>query len=230
MNYQRYNALIDFLNHLPTEITSKLEILKSTGIEQRNRDDFIWFALLQSFSTMGNSRGCKGLIQTKSNYENVDYQFVIDNIIKSNRVEHFDNVLRKAKVRMPSKKAKWLASNLIKIENAGGVLEMKKLAFSQQGRKNKIKFMKMFDGIGDKYGRNMWMDVYDIDFHNSIAIDNRIKKISKFIGIAFSNSKYEEHEEFYLKLARDVQLQGWELDRIMYEFNDTILTEIDNAL
>ncbi len=146
---------------------------------------------------------------------------MLNKVDESDRLDHFDMVLRDAVVRMPSKKAIWLVSNLNRIEEYGGVEKANKIAFSQKGRAEKIRFMKAFDGIGDKYGRNIWMDIYDKDFHESIAVDERVKNISNELNLSFT--KYNDHEEFYVSLARKASLQGWELDRLMYNFNTEIL-------
>ena len=68
------------------------------------------------------------------------------------------------------------------------------------------------------------MDVYHPDFHDAIAVDERIKKITTALGYSFSG--YVDHEQFYQELARDAGLQPWELDRLLYHFNDDILAAI----
>jgi hypothetical protein len=217
--------LAEFLNDPPVRMKTRLEQLKKDGRELSDRDDFLWFILLQSFSTMGNSRGRDGLIGTESNYRRIAYDYVKNEVGESERLDHFDRVLRDAKVRISGKKAGWLVSNLNRIENYGGVIRANKIAFSIKGRTEKIRFMKAFDGIGDKYGRNIWMDIYDKDFYESVAVDERIKKFSKELDVSFS--KYDEHEKFYLELAGKVSLQGWELDRLMYHFSTEILEAIN---
>lgn len=221
MNKNKYDRLVKFLTNLPSNMREKLEKLKEEGSEQAKRSDFLWFILLQSFSTMGNSRGWHGLIGTEDNYNRISYDYVISKVDKSKRLTHFDMVLRDAKVRMPTKKAEWLVSNLNRIEACGGIINVNKIAFSKKGRVEKIKFAKEFDGIGNKYARNIWMDIYDKDFYESIAIDERIKNISEALDIKLNG--YEDHEKFYLDLASKINLQGWELDRLMYNFNTEIL-------
>ena len=71
---------------------------------------------------------------------------------------------------------------MIDMERMGGLERAKEKAFAQVGTKAKITFMKRFYGIGDKYARNVWMDVYHPDFHDSIAIDDRIKQITEAMG------------------------------------------------
>jgi hypothetical protein len=64
------------------------------------------------------------------------------------------------------------------------------------------------------------MDVYHEDFRNSIALDVRIKAISDALGLSFSS--YAEHELFYLNVARDAGINGWELDRLLFNFRNEV--------
>ncbi|HEY3853400.1 MAG TPA: hypothetical protein VGO67_03290 [Verrucomicrobiae bacterium] len=78
--------------------------------------------------------------------------------------------------------------------------------------------MKSFSGIGDKYARNIMMDVYHPEFRDSIAVDARIKALSNALGVSFDS--YADHERFYLSVAHDAGLNGWELDRLIFHFQD----------
>lgn len=71
-----------------------------------------------------------------------------------------------------------------------------------------------------KYARNIMMDVYHKDFRNSIALDARIKGISSALGLKFSS--YAEHESFYLNVARDAGINGWDLDRLLFNFRKEV--------
>ncbi len=64
------------------------------------------------------------------------------------------------------------------------------------------------------------MDVYHEDFRESIALDARIKAISKALGLKFTS--YADEEKFYLDVARQAGLNGWELDRMMFNFRPEI--------
>ena len=57
----------------------------------------------------------------------------------------------------------------------------------------KIQFLKTFKGIGQKYARNMMMDVYDKDFRDSIAIDARIDGILDKLGLKLSRMPPRRH-------------------------------------
>jgi len=68
------------------------------------------------------------------------------------------------------------------------------------------------------------MDVYDSDFHDSIALDTRVQNITKALGFVFSN--YHEGEVFYQGIAKEAGINCWELDRLLFNFNDYFLTNL----
>ena len=68
------------------------------------------------------------------------------------------------------------------------------------------------------------MDVYHPDFHDAIAVDERIKKITAAMGYSFA--RYDDHERFYQELAGEASLQPWELDRLLYHFTEHFLVAL----
>ncbi len=214
--------LVNLLKNLSADKYELLEEMKNTS-EVLKRQDIIWHLLLCSMSTMGNSRGYEGLINNQKNYKQVSYES-LSKYSLGERNKILQDTLKAAKVRMSQQKAIWLNENFEIIEKMGGAKKAKELAFNQKGTEAKIEFMKQFHGIGPKYARNIWMDIYHPDFHNNIAVDERIKKITGILDYKFDN--FSDHEKFYLDIARDANLQGWELDRLLYQFNDEFVEKL----
>jgi endonuclease III len=125
---------------------------------------------------------------------------------------------------MAAKEASWLSENFEMIEHEGGPDAVKFKLEECNGRDAKIAFLQAFDGIGPKYARNMLMEVYHPDFRSSIAVDERIKKVSRALGVTFRT--YADEERFYLDVAESVKLNGWELDRLLYNFTDEVLAAL----
>ncbi len=192
---------------------------------QRNigRQDFIWEALLTSFGTMGNSRGLED-IRLPVNSERLKYG-AIATLLPENRLRHIQDVLDNApKVRYRNRKATYMANCFNFIEQNGGTIAVKNVLLNLNGRDAKIEYLRRFNGIGPKYARNMMMDAYHPDFHDSIAIDSRIMKISTFWNVEQDIiNNYKLHENYYLAIARNAGLNGWKLDRLMYNFTDRFL-------
>jgi thermostable 8-oxoguanine DNA glycosylase len=193
--------------------------------DQWDRDDFIWEALLISMATMGNSRGAQ-LVEEERHHQRVRWDRLV-NCSPNERERELANALASAKVRMPQKKAAWLAKNFERIDRDGGPKMVKSMLSQCQGRDAKIQFLYSFDGIGPKYARNMLMDVYHPDFRESIAIDERIKKISSTLRLSFR--KYSDAERFYLDVAHRAGLNGWELDRLLYGYTDHVVEALNQS-
>jgi len=108
------------------------------------------------------------------------------------------------------------------VKELGGPKRAKKQLSLQSGIEGKISFLERFPGIGPKYSRNIMMDVYHPEFRNGIAIDVRVKSISKLLGLTFKDSEYEAHEDFYRDVAANAGLNGWEFDRLIFNFTDEL--------
>ncbi len=187
---------------------------------------FIWNALLVSFATMGNSRGAK-LVEDESIRVKVDFE-VLRRLSSPQRRIAIYNALIEATVRMPRIKTTWLMDNHERIVADGGPVRVKALLEACPGREAKIGFLKLFRGIGDKYSRNILMDVYHPEFRHSIAYDERLKKVSEALGVSFGSS-YRAAEEFFLGVAKDTGLSGWELDRLLYGYTKEVLAALGKA-
>lgn len=191
--------------------------------KELNRPDFLWHYLLQSFSTMGRSGGWHGLINNADNYAKVNYDR-LKQLKPKKRIVELHKILSGAGVRWPSRKAIFISQCLDRIESMGGLSAATQSLLAQAGREQKIAFLDQFPGIGDKYARNLMMDVYHKDFRDSIAIDSRIRQISKKLGMAFNS--YAEVEQFFLDAAHNAKLTGWELDRLMYKHLGEFLEQL----
>jgi hypothetical protein len=136
--------------------------------------DFIWEALLVSMATMGNSRG-DVLVRDEKNHSRVRYNVLVG-LTSSERRKALADALSSAKVRMAQRKVSWLCENFDRIRREGGPVAVKRELEACQGREAKIEFLREFRGIGDKYARNIMMDVYHAEFRETIAVDERIRR------------------------------------------------------
>jgi hypothetical protein len=205
------------------DVVTKFVDLKSHHSDF-DEPEFLWNALVQSFSTLGNSSGYDRLIGNPENREKMEYA-VMMTLPSAERKKYIEEVLRKANVRFPSKKAMWLQEDLNILAQLGGP-EQAKAAFEREpGAASKMKFLERFYGIGKKYARNIPMDVYHPEFHSCIAVDARIKALSKHLGLRFPT--YEAEEQFYLSVAERAGIEGWDLDRLLYHFEADVSTALN---
>jgi endonuclease III len=168
---------------------------------------------------MGRASGLHGLIGNHDNYRRVTYS-ALAALAREARQEQVRQVCRAAGIRMPDKKADYILGCFDYVTRLGGPEAAKSKLLGLRGRDVKIAFLQSFPGIGPKYARNIMMDVYHEDFRDSIALDVRIKAISKALGLSFAS--YAEHEAFYLDVARAAGLNGWELDRLLFNFRSEV--------
>jgi hypothetical protein len=87
----------------------------------------------------------------------------------------------------------------------------------------KINWMQQFDGIGEKYARNIWMDIRAPAFVDSIAVDSRLMSVGLILGM--DSHVYKEQEAFFLEMASEAGISGWEADRLIYNFREELLAE-----
>jgi hypothetical protein len=215
--------LIEALRNTPRSMREKLDSLKPIGQDLSNRADLVWHMLLQSMSGMGNNRGYARLILNEANYRKVAWE-TVKVLPKSKRLAHMKSGLAAATVRMPEQKARWLIDNFEKIEHMGGIEGALERMRSLKGRAEKTAFFRQFTGIGDKYGRNIWMDLCDPDFRDAIAIDVRLKKMYALLDIATGD--YARAEQMMLDIAQNAGVTGWELDRLLFHFSDHFLAAV----
>ncbi len=219
-------ALVDSLKRITPEMQKKLEGLKRWGADKLEQPDFVWDALLRSFATWGGTRGYPGLIENQDNYRQVTFDALSKLDSDDDRAAVILKVFPAAKINRPYMKAPLMTSNYVLVDKMGRLEGAKSQALSQNGKDRKVAFMKRFKGIGDKYGRNIWMDVYDPDFHDAIAVDSRIQEVTKALGYSFEDREYDKHERFYQDIAKEAGLQGWALDRLLYIYKDHFLAKI----
>ncbi len=206
-------------NHRDRLITIRAEAEEKKELE---RADWLWHALLGAFAVMGSVRGVV-LLRDPEYYNRVKFD-VVKNLSRAKLKRVLKDTLRLARVRFYNNKAAWLVEAFERIEREGGPAAAKKSLLSAAGRDAKIAFLTSFRGINDKNARNVMMNVCHADFDDSIAIDARIKSISKALGLSFKG--YQQHEHLYLGVAHLAGLTGWELDRLMFgltkEFTDAL--------
>jgi hypothetical protein len=195
----------------------KKEKAKARDLE---RPDFIWYVLLKSLAAMGNSRDTDQPLLSDEHYQRMTFE-VLNESAPEERQRRLEETFRQAGVTAADQKAEWASDNHVRIATLGGIEKARKAALSQKGQRAKITFMKRFRGIGEKQAKSIWMDVFHQDFRNSIAIDERTRQVAAAAGHSFSSP--EEQEKFFLEVAEESGLTGWEVDRLISTFRDHFL-------
>jgi hypothetical protein len=215
------NRLVVIAKHLARDHHKKLLALKRES-KRLQRHDFIWEALLRTLPVTGNSRGLNGLMETPENHNSVSYGQLRKRPQRERR-RVVENTLRRAGVRW-ARKAFWLNEDFDVIEKQGGPRAYTERLLVLPGKECKIAYLRKLKGIGEQSARNLMMNVHHPDFRDSIKVDERFAKVSKKLGLR-NGADYQE--KFYCSVAQRAGLEGWELDRLLYNFTDEFLSRLD---
>ncbi len=210
-------AFLAAVQRVANEHRPDLDRLKATASTPERRD--LWRSLLRSFGTLGNSKGWEGLKQPQRLARLAYGALVV--LSADERKVVAEEVFREAKVRLPARKAEWLAANVKRVQRAGGIEAVQQTFDSLNDPVAIVAYLRTFEGVGKKYARNIPMDGYHPAFRDKIAVDARIKSVSEALGLIFSG--YEDQEDYYVAVARAANLEPWELDRLLYSFKGEVL-------
>ena len=91
-----------------------------------------------------------------------------------------------------------------------------------------IAYWKSYKGVKDKYARNIMMDIYHPNFRKDFfAIDSRLDELLPMLGYVGSRD-YQSKEQFLIELARDIGIDAWDLDRLLYSKHSELKVQLDN--
>jgi hypothetical protein len=201
----------------------EIEKLKEQGRKSWDRPDWIWESLLEAFATWGNSDGVE-LVRNPEFRNPIRYRDLLP-LTADKQLEVLTRSLRGAKVRWSDRKAPLLIANLRRIQTDGGPDAVKAKLEALPGREKKIEFLKSFRGVGAKYARNIMMIACHPEFYDCVAVDSRVNSVVGALGLEFGNN-YKAEEQFLVSAAKSASINGWELDRVLYWFNDEVLDSI----
>ena len=221
---QQLRSLVTVARDLRDKYQDDLDSKKKKALALQERSDFLWYELLVSYSTWGGSRGSEGLIEDGTRYQQVSYEELKKLDTEEERVNRLQETMKEAKVHFYKKKALMLVQCFEKIEAMGGLTVANTTLLNKKSAAEMMKFLKIFPGIGSKYASNIMMDCYHPLFRDRIALDSRVRSVSKELGLDFKN--YSNHENFYLSVAKEAGIEGWELDRLIYGHTDDFLRSL----
>jgi hypothetical protein len=217
----RRERLVEALRHLTPVMHRKLARLKSDAEALRRDPEMLWRQLVNCSATHGNARGWERLFVSGGLPAALKYGALRGQVPARRRLS-IERALRTAAVRWAPRKSMWLANNYVRIEELGGVRRATRQVLELSGRQAKLDFVLKFDGIGPKYAFNLWMDLYDPDFRDCVAVDIRLGNVLGELGAG----KSVRPQEYFRGLAREARLEPWELDRLLFWFTDYFLAAI----
>jgi len=199
---------------------SELELLAEQSLVRADDPDWPWSGFILSFATMGGSDNWINRIEPRKS----DYSWQrVCQMSASERAQAAHELAnpRRRHIVIPAFEACFQ-----KFQFSGGPSGVRSEYLTYSTARERIAFLRSFQGIGDKYSRNIPMDIYDPLVRNHFAIDHRIKKIFEIINGHVP--RYRFAEEWLNQLARDVGINAWYFDRLLYNDYDAILHALEH--
>lgn len=209
----------DLIAALSEAVAGHREVLdrtKEVAADWGAHPDWPWNGLVLSAATRGGSARWERDVAQR--YETELSWTILDVTPDDDRRRRFETV-----GRFWRRTASWLEFVFQHIHHAGGPAAIREV-LAPLTAEDVIAFWTALPEVGEKYARNIMMDTYDPRFRDGrFAIDSRIKSLLPILGYDGSN-RYDSQEAFLDTLARELGVEGWELDRFLYQGHQQILT------
>lgn len=225
-------AHIEKFEEIKKKFLSKTEVPKEDNWKKLTNND-IWLGLITQVIVVGGSAPADKFNKNEKIKNEVSYEKLIRIENKEELKKRINKVLREVGTRYASsdiskcRKTNALVHNLMVLKNfkegPKGLLKRLSEFKGKNGDIRKIKyFMKIFRFIQSKNARDNLMKLGLVK--NAVALDSRIKKIFKKVGIqlpkGFENNPtlYDKIEEDILtKICQPLGLYGIQFDRMLYQ-------------
>jgi hypothetical protein len=197
-----------------------LDGLKNTAGTFGAHPDWPWKGIILSGATRGGSARWP---QVECRYEG---ELAWDKIFPLADTQRHQRLLTVG--RFKNRTAECLEQVFAHLKAVGGPAGLRR-RLSSMNASQIIGFWCSFREIGDKYARNIMMDIYDSRFRNGFfAIDSRIGALLKVLGYD-GPPKYAAQEFFLNELAAELQIESWELDRLLYNQNSGLQKQLTGS-
>lgn len=200
--------MVQILRQCLCEAQEQLEELRLSALRWKQHPDWPWIGFVQSAATLGGSWRWHKNVAPR-----YDSELSWNTLLATERNEREQRFQTVGRFRFRAAAA--LTVTFERICKAGGPAEVRAKLQAMTGH-GVIAYLKEFPNIGDKYSRNIMMDVYDERFRcGYFAIDRRIIKLLPRLGYE-GHERYEDRERFLNELACRVGVDSWTLDRLLY--------------
>jgi len=196
----------------------ELLLIRKKSICQSKNLDLLWRSLCSVTATSGSSLNAESFM---SRYDKALRFDLLPKTRKAREKAILKELYEAGVPRMRAQKAHYLSENYVKVKSLGGPKKATKIMLSLKGKSEKQLWIRQFNGVGEKYSNDIWMNICDPDFVNAIALDSRVKNFAKKLGFDIKSRALEEN---LIRFAKECGLTGWELDRLIYNFGGLILS------
>lgn len=208
------HLLVVLLWKLAVEHHEQIERTKAISLSWGEYPDWPWNGIVLSAATRGGS--ARWDRQVAPRYANELSWSAIFDLSDAERHARFLTVGRFKNVT-----ARWLEAAYQRFHQAEGPKGIRG-SLAAKDAAAVISYWRELPNVGDKYARNIMMDVYDGRFRDGyFAVDSRIKALLPSLGYQGRNV-YCEQEAFLNALATEVGIESWQFDRLLYQAHEKI--------
>ncbi|WP_288338440.1 hypothetical protein [uncultured Sphingomonas sp.] len=215
-----HERVVEVLKKLAVEHADALAASKRAAIEHGRHSDWPWNGIVLSAATLGGSWRWEKRVQPIYDAE-LSWRALLG-LTAEERRQRFNKV-----------GGYWRRTSAFLERVYGRLLEEggpegSRSTLEEMSGPEILAFWAAFDGVGPKYARNIMMDIHHPSFRRDyFAIDSRIQKLLPVLGYTGPN-RYESMEAFLNKLAADTGMEGWDLDRLLYQRHDDLIARIQS--
>lgn len=210
------SRVINLVHSVLMEMKAELDEIRAESVEWGKHLEWPWNGFILSWATYGGSKNWPSRIQPLYNAE---YSWeALSSVDEQTRLNRF-SVLGNPRYR--SKVAIWAPMVFDRLANPGGPVAARSHYFSLTTARERIAYVMSFSGFGEKYGRNIPMDIYDDLVRDNFALDHRLRTFLAACG--YRDVTYARGEELLGELAAELSTDAWTLDRVIYGKLDLLM-------
>lgn len=188
------------------------------GTRLREQDGWAWYVFVQSYATNGGVRTWEAFL-ADGGAEQIRWDALFgdrpDDIdAASARLEALSH--RFLTPRWAARTRPALLTTFRRFRAVGGPDRMARNWNGHNQRDSLLDWLKTFQMIGDKYARNMCIDVSHPLILNHIALDHRIHALCDLVEGAPPRIPYRRREGWLRGVAGALGINGWYLDRLLF--------------
>lgn len=181
-----------------------LEQERKGCIEFGAQPDWPWVGFVQSFATLGGSNNLNRIQARKSDFE-------WNNVCALSDDDRKRLFLELPNPRFRDRVASFVEQVFHRFRVAGGPAAIRR---EYEAAGDRVAYLRTFPGIGEKYARNIPMDICDPVVTKRFALDHRLKRL--LFQHLQRHFNYQEGEDFLNEVARLLGTDSSSLDRVLY--------------
>ena len=209
---------IEILREFLEDDRDRLTGLFEAGARLRRQDGWAWYVFVQSYGTNGGVRAWDAfLAQGGADLISWDALFAgapDDADAAAARLEALSH--RFLSPRRASRTRPALLATFRRFHTVGGPGVVARTWMGHNRTETVLGWLKTFPMIGDKYARNMCMDVSHPLILDLIALDHRIHALCDLVEGAPPYAPYRLREGWLRGIAGTLGVDCWHLDRLLF--------------